>query len=193
HLSLISTLSENESILSPTSNGILNRNIQNIHINNNHNNTKESNIKKLQQILDDPKLCSLFINFSKTILCEENLLFLLQVQKFKKKYSTSINEVGEFKNQKEKENLIADAFRIYNTYLAPASPHELNIDFNLRQSMTQYMTSIASKNDEGSYVSISNQSEPITCCLYDRIQDVIYNLTAIDSVPKFIRTKEYLS
>jgi hypothetical protein len=149
-----------------------------------YNNNKEypSNFKKLQQILDDKNLCSLFMNFSKSILCEENLLFLLEVQNFKTKYtSTNINENG---NPIEQEDLIVDAFKIYNDYLASNSRHELNIDFNLSQPMTQYMTSIADN---------VNRKDPITSHLFDKIQDVIYRLTAIDSVPKFIRTKEYLT
>ncbi|RGB36808.1 hypothetical protein C1646_652474 [Rhizophagus diaphanus] len=149
-------------------------------VNNFINNNKEhpSSFRKLQQILDDKNLCSLFMDFSKSILCEENLLFLLEVQNFKTKYSTNINE-----NIKQ-EDLIVDAFRIYNDFLASNSRHELNIDFNLSQPMTQYMTSIADNVD---------RKDPITSHLFDKIQDVIYRLTAIDSVPKFIRTKEYLT
>ncbi|RIA91405.1 RGS domain-containing protein [Glomus cerebriforme] len=152
-------------------------------------NENTSNIKKLQQILDDQNLCSLFMNFLKSILCEENLLFLLEVQKFKIKYNSIINENGEYKNQKDYDDLIVDAFRIYNNYLASSSPHELNIDFSLRQPMTQYMNSIADSRNDLNH----SQQNSITGHLYDKIQDVIYRLTAIDSVPKFIKTKEYLN
>ncbi|CAB5216626.1 unnamed protein product [Rhizophagus irregularis] len=150
-------------------------------VNNNNNKEHPSSFRKLQQILDDKNLCSLFMDFSKSILCEENLLFLLEVQNFKTKYSTNINENGDPIKQ---EDLIVDAFRIYNDFLASNSRHELNIDFNLSQPMTQYMTSIADNVD---------RKDPITSHLFDKIQDVIYRLTAIDSVPKFIRTKEYLT
>ncbi|CAG8500454.1 6827_t:CDS:2 [Funneliformis caledonium] len=158
---------------------------------------KESNTKKLQQILDDSNLCSLFMNFLKSTLCEENLLFLLDVQKFKIRYNADVNEDGECRDPKEQFYLISDAFKIYNTYLAPASLNELNIDFNLRQSMTRYMTSIASgHNDKRPKSTASDQppqKNPITSHLYDEIQHVIFSLVATDSIPKFIRTKEFLA
>ncbi|CAG8555529.1 7173_t:CDS:1, partial [Racocetra fulgida] len=138
---------------------------------------KESNTKKLQQILEDPSLRSLFMEFSKANFCEENLLFLMDVKEFKTKYNTSINE------DNKQEALIDDAFRIYSTYLTPQSPHELNIDFGLKQHMIQYMTMISNEN---------SSSNKITGNLYDKIQDTIFRLMATDSVPKFIKTEKYL-
>ncbi|GES76518.1 regulator of G protein signaling [Rhizophagus clarus] len=184
-LSTLSTLSEVENVNNLKNDKMKNQETFNKSENQvgNNNNNKEypSNFKKLQQILDDKILCSLFMDFSKSILCEENLSFLLEVQNFKTKYSSNINEN---ENPIKQEDLIVDAFRIYNDYLASNSRHELNIDFNLSQPMTQYMTSIADN---------VNRKDPITSHLFDKIQDVIYRLTAIDSVPKFIRTKEYLT
>ncbi|CAI2196635.1 1177_t:CDS:1, partial [Funneliformis geosporum] len=120
------------------------------------------------------------------------------VKNFQIRYNTNVNDNGECRDPKEQFNLISDAFRIYNTYLAPASLNELNIDFNLRRSMTRYMTSIASGHnyDRRAKSSASDQPpkiKPITSHLYDEIQDVIFRLVATDSIPKFIRTKEFLA
>jgi GTPase-activating protein SST2 len=151
---------------------------------------KESNAKKLQQILDDPSLCSLFMDFLKANFCEENLIFLTEVQSFKSKYNTNLNEDGEMQDPHEQQDLIVDAFRIYNTFLAPGSPHELNIDGGLRQHMVQYMTSIVSSNRD---FATAKPSQHITGHLYDKIQDTIFRLMATDSVPKFSKTDKYLS
>ncbi|GBC03132.1 hypothetical protein RclHR1_00050040 [Rhizophagus clarus] len=153
-----------------------------------------SNTKKLQQILDDPTLCSLFMEFLKAMFCEENLLFLLEVQTFKSRYNTNSDLNGEPQDPREQHDLIVDAFRIYNTFLAPGSPHELNIDGGLRQHMVQHMTSIVSSNRDlaASTEQIGNPV-PITCHLYDKIQDTIFRLTATDSVPKFSKTEKYLA
>ncbi|CAG8437679.1 9045_t:CDS:2 [Rhizophagus irregularis] len=153
-----------------------------------------SNTKKLQQILDDSTLCSLFMEFLKAMFCEENLLFLLEVQTFKSRYSTNSDLNGEPQDPREQHDLIVDAFRIYNTFLAPGSPHELNIDGGLRQHMVQHMTSIVSSNRDlaASTEQIGNPV-PITCHLYDKIQDTIFRLMATDSVPKFSKTEKYLA
>ncbi|CAI2161418.1 7627_t:CDS:2 [Funneliformis geosporum] len=152
---------------------------------NNHYSSKESNAKKLQQILEDPSLRSLFMEFLKANFCEENLLFLLEVQTFKSKYNTKFNESAKMRNHQEQQNLIDDAFRIYHKFLAPGSPHELNIDHGLRQNMVKYMTNIISPDDSA--------ANPITDLLYDKIQDTIFRLMATDSVPKFSKTDKYLS
>ncbi|CAG8665845.1 1367_t:CDS:2, partial [Ambispora leptoticha] len=136
---------------------------------------QESSTKRLQQILEDPTLCSLFMNFVKANFCEENLLFLLDVKEFKSKYGHQLNEA-------EQKLLISDALQIYNKYLAPVCPHELNIDHALRQQMIQYMTN-------------NNETQPttITLDIYDKIEDTIFRLMASDSIPKFIRTEKYLN
>ncbi|PWN47543.1 regulator of G protein signaling superfamily [Violaceomyces palustris] len=44
--------------------------------------------------------------------------------------------------EKHQQDLIGMAFVIYNTYLAPASPCELNIEHNLRSELVHYMNKI---------------------------------------------------
>ncbi|CAG8569169.1 11890_t:CDS:2 [Acaulospora colombiana] len=158
----------------------------------NHLTSKESNTKKLQQIMDDQNLCLLFMEFLKANFCEENLLFLLDVKTFKMRYNTNTSENGEPLNLQEQENLVSDAFRIYNTYLAPASPNELNIDHGLRQHMIQYMTSIVTANKNPN-TDDDVEFNTITGHLYDKIEETIFRLLASDSVPKFIKTEKYLA
>lgn len=50
---------------------------------------KESNTLKLSHILTDPALRTLFRAFLKGCYCEENLMFVLEVQEFRKRFSTS--------------------------------------------------------------------------------------------------------
>ncbi|CEH15245.1 REGULATOR OF G PROTEIN SIGNALING [Ceraceosorus bombacis] len=46
--------------------------------------------------------------------------------------------------ERHQQDLIAMAFVIYNTYLAPASPCELNIEHNLRADLVNYMNKVIS-------------------------------------------------
>jgi hypothetical protein len=50
---------------------------------------KESHTTKLQQILEEPALRSLFREFLRLNFCEENLNFWQDVQDFKKRFSTT--------------------------------------------------------------------------------------------------------
>ncbi|CAO1620601.1 unnamed protein product [Parajaminaea phylloscopi] len=60
--------------------------------------------------------------------------------------------------EKHQQDLIASAFKIYATYLAPTSPKELNLDHNLRAELISYMTKVigegkapaAASSDSGS-------------------------------------------
>lgn len=56
--------------------------------------------------------------------------------------------------EKHQQDLIAMAFVVYTTYLAPSSPCELNIDHSMRSELVSYMTKVltearASAGDEG--------------------------------------------
>nr|CAG8433062.1 9203_t:CDS:2 [Entrophospora candida] len=145
--------------------------------------------------LYDSALCKLFMEFLKANFCAENLMFLLDVQKFKRKYKTLSNE-----NIKDQQELLIDAFKIYHTYLAEESPDEVNIDHGLRQNVIQYMTSLMTNSNNNNNVVRDNQDGngnilaqiKTTSHLYDKIQDTIFRLMATDSIPKFIKTDKYL-
>ncbi|WWD17505.1 hypothetical protein CI109_101946 [Kwoniella shandongensis] len=179
------------------------------------NHVKDSHTARLKQILEEPALRSLFREFLRANFCEENLSFWLDVQDFKRRFQTTSSAVatpgpGSGKNsksgghaamEKHQQDLIAMAFVIYNTYLAPASPCELNIDHNLRAELIAYMNQITADKDAG----IKGHIEPgvgntlhasllqTMVKLYERIQVYIFRLMATDSVPKFCKTERFLN
>ncbi|WWC61663.1 uncharacterized protein I303_104248 [Kwoniella dejecticola CBS 10117] len=177
------------------------------------NHVKDSHTARLKQILEEPALRSLFREFLRVNFCEENLSFWLDVQDFKRRFTTTSSAIatpGSGKNskttghaamEKHQQDLIAMAFVIYNTYLAPASPCELNIDHTLRAELIGYMNQITADKDAG----IKGRIEPgigntlhasqlqTMVKLYERIQVYIFRLMATDSVPKFCKTERFLS
>lgn len=56
--------------------------------------------------------------------------------------SGSQSQSGYTAMERHQQDLIAMAFVIYNTYLAPASPCELNIEHNLRSELVSYMNKV---------------------------------------------------
>ncbi|WRT66148.1 uncharacterized protein IL334_003101 [Kwoniella shivajii] len=177
------------------------------------NHIKDSHTARLKQILEEPALRSLFREFLRANFCEENLSFWLDVQDFKRRFQTTSSAIatpgsgkgskttGHAAMEKHQQDLIAMAFVIYNTYLAPASPCELNIDHTLRAELIGYMNQITADKDAG----IKGRIEPgigntlhasqlqTMVKLYERIQVYIFRLMATDSVPKFCKTERFLN
>ncbi|KAL5487896.1 SST2 [Sanghuangporus weigelae] len=175
---------------------------------------KESNTDRLKYILNEPAVRSLFRDFLRTNFCEENLSFWLEVEDFKRKFNTTSSARGgsEFRQiggkgtpgqaamEKHHEGLIQMAFVIYNTYLAPSSQCELNIDHGLRGELVGYlsqvMTDITGKSFQGRVepeqaAALNATQLQMMIRLYDRIQTHVFRLMATDSVPKFIKTPEF--
>ncbi|ODO08755.1 hypothetical protein L198_00488 [Cryptococcus wingfieldii CBS 7118] len=175
------------------------------------NHVKDSHTARLKQILEEPALRSLFREFLRANFCEENLSFWLDVQDFKRRFQTTSSAVaapgskskvsGHQAMEKHQQDLIAMAFVIYNTYLAPASPCELNIDHNLRADLVSYMNQITADKEAG----VKGHIEPgigntlhasqlqTMVKLYERIQVYIFRLMATDSVPRFCKTERFLA
>ncbi|KAG2013397.1 Crg1 [Coprinopsis cinerea AmutBmut pab1-1] len=169
---------------------------------------RESNTDRLRYILEEPGLRSLFREFLRGNFCEENLSFWLDVQDFRKKFSTtssamaatgptarpgSKNTPGQAAMERHHEALINTAFVIYNTYLAPSSQCELNIDHGLRNELVKYLeevvTSMTGKAFHGriepEQANAFNATQLQTMIkLYERIQTHVFRLMATDSVPK---------
>lgn len=168
---------------------------------------KESNTDRLRYILEEPALRSLFREFLRGNFCEENLSFWLDVQDFKRKFNItssamavtpapragSRNTPGQAAMEKHHESLINTAFVIYNTYLAPSSQCELNIDHGLRNELAKYLeevvTSLTGKAFQGrvepEQANAFNATQLQTMIrLYERIQMHVFRLMATDSVPK---------
>ena len=88
--------------------------------------------------------------------CEENLSFWLEVEDFKRKFSITSSAIAGSQNpripgkntpgraamERHHDSLIQMAFTIYNTYLAPSSQCELNIDHGLRRELVTYLSKV---------------------------------------------------
>lgn len=168
---------------------------------------RESNSERLRYIIDEPQLRALFREFLRSNFCEENLSFYLEVQDFKKKFGVTSSAMaasgprtanqkatpGQAAMERHHESLIQMAFVIYNTYLAPSSQCELNIDHGLRNELSGYLsdviTSLTGKPfngridlDQASAFNATQLRAMIQ--LYERIQTHVFRLMASDSVPK---------
>lgn len=110
---------------------------------------QHSTATRLRAILDEPAWRALFRDFLRANYCDENLAFWLDVSDFRRRFSTTSSAVGASSKRKQaanasameshQQNLVAAALHIYNTYLAPMSPNELNIDHNLRADVVNYV------------------------------------------------------
>ena len=168
---------------------------------------KESNTDRLKFIMEEPQLRVLFREFLRSNFCEENLSFYLDVQDFKKSFSTTSSAIasnppprpgakstpGQVAMEKHHESLIQKAFVIYNTYLAPSSQNELNIDHGLRNELSGYLSDViqnlTGKAFQGrvdlEQANAFNATQLQTMIrLYERIQTHVFRLMATDSVPK---------
>jgi hypothetical protein len=172
-----------------------------------HRHLQQSNAERLQHILNEPPLRSLFREFLKSNFCEENLSFWLDVQDFKKKFTTTstansaaamraggrANLPGQLAMEQHHDALVSAAFKIYNTYLAPSSPCELNIDHALRNELIGYLSDVIAGitgNPPRGYID-PDQAKSVNATqlqhmirLYERIQAHVFRLMATDSVPK---------
>ena len=113
--------------------------------------SRDSNTQKLDKILTDAALRLLFRENLRDTHCEENLSFYLDVDEFLKSCRTAIkanspsrsksnaSSSGQSSLDAVKETM-ASAYGIYNAFLAPGSPCELNIDHLLRNQLATRMT-----------------------------------------------------
>ncbi|GAW08245.1 regulator of G protein signaling superfamily [Lentinula edodes] len=162
-------------------------------------NTKESNTERLNYILEEPSLRSLFREFLRSNFCEENLSFWLDVQDFKRKFNITSSAVavnppprsgsrttpGQAAMERHHESLISTAFVIYNTN-------------ELVKYLDDVVTSLDGKPFAGKVepeqANAFNATQLQTMIrLYERIQVHVFRLMATDSVPKFIKTPKFLA
>jgi hypothetical protein len=110
--------------------------------------SRDSNTQKLDKILNDAALRLLFRENLRDTHCEENLSFYLDVDEFLKSCKVAIKASSPSRSAKSAggQNLdavketMASAYGIYNAFLAPGSPCELNIDHLLRNQLATRMT-----------------------------------------------------
>ncbi|KAH8553338.1 regulator of G protein signaling domain-containing protein [Umbelopsis sp. PMI_123] len=172
-------------------------NLSNFSYTSSQHDTKESNATKLQQILNDPNLRSLFKSFLRANFCEENLDFWIDHNNLLRKYRVQSPAL----TSRNQSDLLEDAYAIYTTYLAAGSPNELNIEHSLRQEMARFVSNIVTIlpsyiPGEKSKLVISahgvSHSLRTMMKMLQKVDDHICRLMATDSVPKFVRTRGYL-
>ncbi|PBP26101.1 putative G-protein signaling protein CPRGS-1 [Diplocarpon rosae] len=137
--------------------------------------SRDSNTQKLDKILNDASLRLLFRENLRDTHCEENLSFYLDVDEFLKscKLALPVKET------------MASAYGIYNAFLAPGSPCELNIDHLLRNQLATRMTKAVGQ-DSAMIESLKEVTK-----LFEEAQLSVFKLMASDSVPKFIKSSKY--
>ncbi|KAB5596326.1 Regulator of G-protein signaling protein [Ceratobasidium theobromae] len=177
----------------------------------------ESNSERLKRILEEPALRALFREFLRGNFCEENLSFWLEAQDLKRRFTTTSTAAaaahahgtaspgsrpstaksptpGQQAMEKHHEALVQFTFLIYNTYLAPQSQCELNIDHALRNELYAYVEDVIVDNgfsrtgpgNVGTKEAASFNATQLQNLikLYERIQLHVFRLMATDSLPK---------
>ena len=115
--------------------------------------SKDSNTQKLDKILSDAALRLLFRENLRDTHCEENLSFYLDVDEFLNSCRVAMKTANASRTGKPSprgspvsgsldsvKETMASAYGIYNAFLAPGSPCELNIDHMLRNQLATRMT-----------------------------------------------------
>ncbi|KAL1917316.1 uncharacterized protein VTP21DRAFT_4972 [Calcarisporiella thermophila] len=125
--------------------------------------TKDSHAARLHHILRDPQLLSLFRVFLTANFCEENLAFWLDCEQFCQKFHSTPPGTAA-------KELVEMSCKLYEEYLSPGSPHEINIDHELRH------TRVSPEDLEAVFKHFS------------KVQSHIFRLMCTDSVPKFYAT-----
>ncbi|TKA72949.1 hypothetical protein B0A55_07542 [Friedmanniomyces simplex] len=145
---------------------------------------RDSNTNRMTVIIRDPALRLLFREYLRETHCEENLSFYVEVKAFLSEYERARRESVAPRLDVIRETL-ASAYSLYNAFLAPGSPCELNIDHNLRNALAGRMTRAVGE-DEQMLRSLDEVAR-----LFDQAQSSVFKLMASDSVPKFSREPKY--
>ncbi|KAL9100519.1 MAG: hypothetical protein Q9163_004108 [Psora crenata] len=146
--------------------------------------SRDSNNNRLNIIVNDPALRLLFSEYLRDTHCEENLAFYLEVREFTRSYDSAERAKAFSKMDTIREHLAA-AYGLYNNFLAPGSPCELNIEHNLRNSLAARMTR-AVGNDASLLESLQE-----VVALFREAQTSVFKLMSSDSVPKFLKEAKY--
>ncbi|KFX97399.1 hypothetical protein V490_02807 [Pseudogymnoascus sp. VKM F-3557] len=154
--------------------------------------SRDSNTQKLDKILTDAALRLLFREQLRDTHCEENLSFYLDVDEFLKSCTDALQGMSPAARAKNPDRSLdaiketmASAYGIYNAFLAPGSPCELNIDHLLRSQLASRMTKAVGRDD----AMIDSLKEVIK--LFEEAQLSVFKLMASDSVPKFMKSAKY--
>ncbi|KAF4592511.1 Regulator of G protein signaling pathway [Ophiocordyceps camponoti-floridani] len=149
---------------------------------------RDSNTQRLDKILTDPALRLLFRENLRETHCEENLSFYQDVTEFVRSCKAAIRQAQKSPTATSMDSIkeiMAQAYGIYNAFLAPGSPCELNIDHQLRNNLATRMTKAVGQDN-----SMIDTLQEVTT-LFEDAQNAVFKLMASDSVPKFLRNAKY--
>ncbi|KAF7554057.1 hypothetical protein G7Z17_g3155 [Cylindrodendrum hubeiense] len=137
--------------------------------------SKDSNTQRLEKILDDPTLRLLFRENLRETHCEENLAFYQEVDEYIRLCEAAVRtlqmDMADDSVDKAKE-LLAQSYGIYNAFLAPGSPRELNIDHQLRKSLASRMTEAVAQD-----IIIAETLQAVKS-LFEDAQQAVFKLVA---------------
>ncbi|KAH7141526.1 regulator of G protein signaling domain-containing protein [Dactylonectria estremocensis] len=151
-------------------------------------NLKDSNAHRLDKILSDPTLCLLFREHLRETHCEENLSFQQEVKEFIRNCKAAMQKLKdspEDASVDRAKELLASSYGIYNAFLAPGSPREINIDHQLRKNLASRMSKAVAQD-----IPIAETLQEVTS-LFEDAQIAIFKLMTSDSVPKFLHSPKY--
>lgn len=132
---------------------------------------RDSNTNRMTVIIRDPALRLLFREYLRETHCEENLAFYVEVKSFLAEYEQAKRDKSSPRLDVIRETL-ASAYSLYNAFLAPGSPCELNIDHNLRNALAGRMTRAVGE-DEQMLKSLDEVAG-----LFDQAQSSVFKLMA---------------
>jgi hypothetical protein len=133
--------------------------------------SRDSNTNRLAVIVRDPALRLLFREYLRETHCEENLAFYVEVRIFLADYESAKRNSSPPKLDIIRETL-ASAYSLYNAFLAPGSPCELNIDHNLRNALAGRMTKAVGEDEQ------MLESLDEVAVLFDQAQSTVFKLMA---------------
>lgn len=137
---------------------------------------RDSNTQRLDKILNDPALRLLFRENLRETHCEENLSFYLDVDEFIRQCRQATRNAQQMPSSSASmdgiKEIMAQAYGIYNAFLAPGSPCELNIDHQLRNSLATRMTKAV-----GQDVAMIDTLHEVTA-LFEDAQTAVFKLMA---------------
>jgi hypothetical protein len=150
--------------------------------------SRDSNTQKLDKILNDAALRLLFRENLRDTHCEENLSFYLDVDEFLKSCKIAIKANSPSRSGKSSsggnldsvKETMASAYGIYNAFLAPGSPCELNIDHLLRNQLATRMTKAVGQDG-----AMIDSLKEVTK-LFEEAQLSVFKLMASVSIPDLL-------
>ncbi|KAH7231801.1 regulator of G protein signaling domain-containing protein [Fusarium redolens] len=158
----------------------------------------DSSTQRLNEILNNPAVRLLFREQLRDTHCEENLSFYQDVHEFLPRCKAATRAAQKARNLNAMDGIkeiMAQVYGIYNAYLAPGSPCELNIDHQLRNSLATLMTKVVDQDIAMIYPL--QEAMP----LFEDAQTAVLKLMASgrrpnpnrkqDSVPKFLSSSKY--